>query len=259
MTDDAVPPEGRITTRTEGRVLTIAIDRPRKYNGFTPEMIQQLAEAYTAYEQDDELWCAVLCAEGKHFSAGADFSEGGRDYTTQQLYDTAVRIFRTQTPVVAAIQGAAVGGGLGLALSADFRVASPEARFSANFARLGFHQGFGLSVTLPRLIGEQKALEMFYTGRRVKGDEAHQLGLIDVMSSLDTLRQNAWDLAREIAVNSPLALTSTRDTLRTGLAEAVKAQTDHELAEQTWLRKTDDFREGVAATHDRRLPNWAGK
>ena len=93
----------------------------------------------------------------------------------------------------------------------------------------------------------------------MKGDEAHQLGLIDVMSSQDTLRQNAWDLAREIAVNSPLALTSTRDTLRAGLAEAVKAQTDHELAEQTWLRKTDDFKEGVAATHDRRLPNWAGK
>ena len=100
---------------------------------------------------------------------------------------------------------------------------------------------------------------MFLTARRVKGEEALALGLLDQMSTLENVRQDAWDLAREIAVNSPLALDSTRATLRDGLAAAVKAQTDHELAEQTWLRRTEDFKEGVAATHDRRLPNWAGK
>ena len=88
-----------------------------------------------------------------------------------------MRLFANPTPVVAAIQGAAVGGGLGLALMADFRVASPEARFSANFARLGFHHGFGLTVTLPRLVGQQRAAEMLYTGQRVKSDEALRIGL----------------------------------------------------------------------------------
>ena len=99
---------------------------------------------------------------------------------------------------------------------------------------------------------------MFLTSRRIRGEDAYAMGLLDQMSTLENLRQDAWDFAREIAINSPLGLTSTRDTLRAGLAEAVKAQTDRELAEQTWLRKTEDFKEGVAATHERRLPNFQG-
>lgn len=251
-------------------VATVEIQRP-PHNFFDFHLIRQIADTYEKIDADPSVRAILLCANGKSFCAGANFGDGS---TVQEdgsvegsfnrlgpdhLYMEAVRVFAAKTPVVAAVQGAAIGGGLGLAMSADFRVGCPESRFAANFTRLGFHPGFGLTHTLPRAIGQQKAALMFLTARRVKGDEAHQLGLIDVMSSQDTLRQNAWDLAREIAVNSPLALTSTRDTLRAGLAEAVKAQTDHELAEQTWLRKTDDFKEGVAATHDRRLPNWAGK
>ena len=85
------------------------------------------------------------------------------------------------------------------------------------------------------------------------------MGLLDVLSTFEELRRTAWDFAREIAVNSPLGVVSTRATLRKGLADAVKAATDHELAEQTWLRKTEDFKEGVAATHDRRLPDFQGR
>lgn len=251
-------------------VATVEIQRP-PHNFFDFHLIRQIADTYEKIDADPDVRAILLCSNGKSFCAGANFGDGS---TVQEdgsvegsfnrlgpdhLYMEAVRVFAAKTPVVAAVQGAAIGGGLGLAMSADFRVGCPESRFAANFTRLGFHPGFGLTHTLPRAIGQQKAALMFLTARRVKGDEAHQLGLIDVMSSQDTLRQNAWDLAREIAVNSPLALTSTRDTLRAGLADAVKAQTDHELAEQTWLRKTDDFKEGVAATHDRRLPNWAGK
>ena len=112
-----------------------------------------IADGLESLDDDPRCRAAVLCAQGKHFCAGADFSPEGARYTTEDLYAAAVRIFRTHTPVVAAVHGAAVGGGLGLALAADFRIAAPEARFSANFARLGFHQGFGLSVTLPRLVG----------------------------------------------------------------------------------------------------------
>src|SRR5690606_11000414 len=175
------------------------------------------------------------------------------------IYVEAVRVFRCRKPVVAAVQGAAIGGGLGLAKSADFRVGGPETRFAANFTRLGFHPGFGLTHTLPRAIGHQKAALMFLTSRRIKGEEALEWGLLDGCTTPDKVRTHAWGLAREIAVNAPLGVESTRATLRQGLAEAVEAATDHELAEQTRLRTTDDFREGVAATHDRRIPEFKGR
>ena len=161
-------------------------------------------------------------------------------------------MFRTGTPIVAPVQGAAIGGGLGLALAADFRIAAPEARFSANFARLGFHQGFGLSETLPRLVGVQAAAELLYTGRRVKGDEAVAIGLADRLVPFDDVRSAAIPWPVEIARSAPLAVRSIRATLRGDLADRVEAATAHELVEQTWLRATEDFAEGTRAMVERR-------
>jgi enoyl-CoA hydratase/carnithine racemase len=152
-----------------------------------------------------------------------------------------------------------VGGGLGLAMVPDFRVACPEARFCANFTRLGFHPGFGLTVTLTEVIGPSKAALMFYTSRRVTGEEALQWGLADVLVPLDEVRKAAIALAAEIAENSPLGLLSTRATMRAGLADRVRAATDHELEEQNRLRVTEDFKEGVKAMAERRVPNFAGR
>ena len=266
MTYDA--PE--LTVEIRDLVATVEIQRP-PHNFFDFSLIRQIADTYEKIDQDPAARAIVLCANGKSFCAGANFGDGSTVQSDgsvegsfnrlgpDHLYIEAVRVFSAKTPVVAAVQGAAIGGGLGLAMSADFRVGCPESRFAANFTRLGFHPGFGLTHTLPRAIGHQKAALMFLTSRRVRGEEAYAMGLVDQLSTLENLRQDAWDLAREIAVNSPLGLTSTRDTLRAGLAEAVKAATDHELHEQTWLRKTEDFKEGVAATHERRLPNFQGK
>ena len=258
-----------LTVEIRDFVATVEIQRP-PHNFFDFQLIKQIADTYEKIDQDPAVRAILLCANGKSFCAGANFGDGSTvaaDGSVEgsfnrlgpdHLYVEAVRVFACKTPVVAAIQGAAIGGGLGLALSADFRVGCPESRFAANFTRLGFHPGFGLTHTLPRAIGQQHAAKMFLTSRRVKGEEALAIGLLDEFATLETVREAAWDLAREIAVNSPLGLTSTRTTLREGLAEAVRRATDHELAEQTWLRKTEDFREGVAATHDRRLPNWSG-
>jgi enoyl-CoA hydratase/carnithine racemase len=170
-----------------------------------------------------------------------------------------VRLFRIKKPIIAAVQGAAVGGGLGLAMMADFRVACPEARFVANFTRLGFHPGFGLSVTLPRAIGEQNAALMFYTSRRVTGTDAHAMGLADMLVPQDEVRSAALKLAAEIAENAPLGLISTRATMRSDLADRVAKATEHELAEQSRLRQTDDFKEGVKAMAERRVPNFTGR
>jgi enoyl-CoA hydratase/carnithine racemase len=174
------------------------------------------------------------------------------------LYVEAVRLYSAKKPIVAAVQGAAVGAGLGLTLVADFRIASPDARFTSNFVKLGFHPGFGVTCALPRLIGEQKAALMCLTGRRIKAEEALAWGLVDEMVPLEELQGAALRLAAEIAENAPLAVQSTRATLRAGLAEAIRTQTDHEMKEQTWLRATKDFAEGVRAVNERRAGNFVG-
>ena len=242
-------------------VALAEIRRPPN-NFFDRALIESLCEAFESLDADAACRAIVLASEGRHFCAGANFAAGrdaAADESGRHLYDEAVRLFATRTPVVAAIQGAAIGGGLGLALMPDFRVATPEARFSANFARLGFHHGFGLSVTLPRLVGQQAATELLYTGRRVKGEEAHALGLCDRLVPNDRLRAEAHTLAREIALSAPLAVDSIRETLRGDLPGEIRRATDREKAEQDRLQKTEDWREGTRAMTERREPDFKGR
>jgi len=245
----------------DDHVALAEIRRPPN-NFFDRALIASLAEAFEALDAEPGCRAIVLASEGRHFCAGADFSGRSRvteDDSGRHLYDEAVRLFSTRTPVVAAIQGAAVGGGLGLALMPDFRIACAEARFSANFARLGFHQGFGLSVTLPRLVGQQLAMDLLYTGRRMKGEEAFARGLCDRLVPAERLRDEAHELAREIALSAPLAVDSIRETLRGDLPAAIRAATDREKAEQERLQKTEDFREGSRAMAERRTPDFTGR
>jgi 2-(1,2-epoxy-1,2-dihydrophenyl)acetyl-CoA isomerase len=200
----------------------------------------------------------VLAAAGRHFCAGADFG-GGKTLSVREVYGNAVRLFAARTPVVAAVQGAAVGGGLGLALSADFRVATESTRFVANFAKLGIHHGFGLTITLPRIVGTQRAQDLLLTSRPVRGEEALEMQLCDRLVEAEHLRHTAQELAAEIAAAAPLAVRSIRGTMRGDLAERVREATEREADEQTTLFQTDDFAEGVAATSERRSPNFSGR
>ena len=244
-------------------VATVEIRRP-PHNYFDLTLIDDLSTAFEMLDGDDRCRAIVLCSQGKSFCAGAQLggpqpslaaTVGGGD---RHLYDAAVRLFATATPVVAAIQGAAIGGGLGLALMPDFRVAAPEARFSANFARLGFHHGFGLTVTLPDVVGRQRAMEMLYTGCRLKADEALRIGLCDRLAPLADLRRAATDMASEIAQSGPLAVRSIRATLRGDLVERIRVATQREKEEQDRLQETNDFREGVRAMAERRTPEFTG-
>ena len=249
-----------------GNVALIEIQRP-PHNFFDRALILQLADACGELGENADCRAIVLASQGKSFCAGANFSDGsGQNILEKEkptpethLYVEAVRLFSTKKPIVGAIQGAAIGGGLGLALVPDFRVTCPEGRFSANFTRLGFHPGFGLTHTLPALVGQQNATMMMYTGRRIKGEEAVKMGLADVLVPLDQVRGAAMELAAEIAECSPLGVIETRATMRGGLAERVKAATDHELTIQNVLRETDDFKEGIAASSERRVPNFQGR
>ena len=253
-------------------VATVTIQRP-PYNFFDFTLICSIADAFEDLDKNDDCRAIVLTAEGKAFCAGANF--GGNDAIDKEdnakpeenafrrrsgrLYGEAVRLFKAKKPVVCAVQGAAIGGGLGLALVGDFRVTCPEGRFSANFSRLGFHPGFGLTHTLPALIGQQKAHLMFYTGRRIKAEQALEWGLADLLVPKDELLKTATELAREIAGSAPLAVQSIRETVRQGLGDRVQAATDRELQEQEWLLKTEDAKEGIKATAERREPNFAAK
>jgi enoyl-CoA hydratase/carnithine racemase len=254
-----------------GHVGTIEIRRP-PLNFFDVSLINQIADALEEFDRDIEIRASVLAAQGKAFCAGANFGDPARQEAEERaktdpasnlpinhLYVQAVRIFRNKKPIVAAVHGAAIGGGLGLAVAADFRVTCPEARFAANFTKLGFHPGFGLTTTLPELVGKNNAELIFYTSRRITGEEALRMGLANECVPQDQVRSAAMKLAQEIAECSPLGLLATRATMRAGLADRVLAATNHELVEQNRLRTTEDFKEGVKATAERRVANFRGR
>lgn len=238
-----------------GHVALVEMRRP-PYNYFDLELMNALGQIFEGVDQDVSLRAIVLAAQGTAFCAGADFSTAGGP--SREVYPAAARLFATRKPIVAAVQGPAVGGGLGLALVADFRVAAPEARFAANFVKLGIHPGFGLTHTLPRVIGLQKAALLMYTGRRLNGEQALAWGLVDELVSQSELRAGALKLAGEIAEAAPLAVVSTRATLRVGLVEAYQTQVRHESDEQTKLLATADAREGITAVAERRAGRFIG-
>jgi enoyl-CoA hydratase/carnithine racemase len=237
-------------------VAEVEMHRPPA-NYFDAVLLAGVADA-VAWADAQGARAVVLCSEGRHFCAGLDF---GRTATPEPeslrtLYGRATELVAGSLPVVAAVQGASIGGGLGLALVADFRVGAPGSRFAANFARLGFHQGFGLSITLPRVVGQQMALQLLTTGRHIDGTEALRIGLCDRLD--DDPRAGAHVLAAEIAGSAPLAVRAIRATLRRDLRIQFTAAVDHERSAQVALMDTDDFREGVNASLERRPPRFSG-
>ena len=252
-------------TRLDGHLAQCEIQRGPN-NFFDYALIRDLADCFEDIDKEGDIRALVLCSEGKHFCAGANFGSDERAAELEKrtkddrnpLYDEAVRLFRCKKPVVAAIQGAAVGGGFGLALMADFRVVCPATRMTANFVKLGFTPGFGLTHTLERIVGAQWANLLFMTGRRINGETALEWGLGDIYAEVDEVRNVAIDLAREIAENAPLALMSLREQMRPGLADAVNDVTTVESREQKWLQKTNDHKEGVRAVSEKRVGNFTG-
>jgi enoyl-CoA hydratase/carnithine racemase len=233
-------------------------------NYFDEALVGRIVDAAGELDDDPRCRAIVLASQGKHFCAGADFGAGGdfagdRVAAAERLYRRAVRLFDIQTPIIAAVQGAAVGGGLGLACAADFRVADPDTRFLANFALLGFHQGFALSVTLPDIVGRQAATDMLLTGRRVGGAEAVHIGLADRLAEPGRQRAEAIAWARSMAAAAPLAVRAIRATLRADLRRKIADALDHELAEQARLWTTGDAAEGIAASLERRDPVFRGE
>lgn len=245
----------RIGTEIIGHVGVVE-HRRGPHNFFDECSLHEIGDALVYFDTVEEVRSVVLCAEGRNFCAGADL-RGMDAHGLRRVYRTASVLFTTRKPIVAAVQGAAVGGGLGLALAADFRVVSRNARLTANFARLGFHHGFALTVTLPRVVGQQKALDLLYTGRNVGAEEAVEIGLAD-RSADDDAREAALAWATEIAESAPLALPAIRSTMRRDQVSQVLAAVDLEAEAQARLLTTADLQEGIAASLEKRAPVFGG-
>lgn len=256
------PAVGRIVTRTEGHVLTIAIDRPAKLNGFTPEMVRALAEAYTAYEADPELWCAVLCAEGDHFTAGLQldrFTITDR-FVDEGLVDPLGLLppFRTK-PVVAAVHGICFTIGIELMLACDVVVAAPDTRFAQLEVKRGLMAFGGATMRMVERAGWGNAMRWLLTGAEFDGHEALRLGWAQELVPATQVRERAHALAREIAEAAPLAVIESRANalayLRGGEATAVSEFP----AQLSRLAHSEDFAEGVRSFVERRPAVFKGR
>jgi len=255
--DRAASPSGRgaIQVQRQGFVRVVLLNRPPN-NFIEAATIEELADLFEALDRDQDCRSIVLTSIGKHFCAGADLAARlDSDQPRAHIYDHALRLVRTRKPIVASITGAAIGAGLGLAMIADFRVGTINSRFSANFCMQGYHPGFGLTLTLPQAIGSQHARWMLLTGCRIKGAEAHSMGLIDRLAEdANGARDMALQMATELAAAAPLAVQATRRTLRGDFATSFGNAIRLERAEQDLLLGTEDYREGVMAMKERRTP-----
>lgn len=254
-----------VTVDVDANVAVVTLRRP-PHNLLTEPTLRSLADALEGLAGTAA--AAVLCSQGRSFCAGANFragdapdptESGGFEARTGAFYVQAARVFACPVPLVAAVQGAAVGAGFGMALACDVRVLGERGWFQANFVRLGIHPGFALTLTLPRFVGPGLAAELFLTGRRVDATEALRIGLAERLVPEGTEISAAVEIARQIAAAAPLAVSATRATLRDGLVEAARSAMAHELERQTALAGTSDAVEGVSAMLEGRQPHFEGR
>ena len=265
MSDSAVLYE------VEERIATITLNRPENRNSMTPDVLSGLSSAVDQARSDPEVRCVILTGNGKSFCAGADFKSGlplgdndaERRYVapqdrTYRMYSHFLSILDVEVPTIAAMQGHAIGGGLGLAVVCDLRVANAEARYGANFVRLGLHPGMATTYLLPRLMGVTRGIEFLLTGRIVSGAEAAEAGLVNYAVAAEDVLERARELAREIATAAPLAVRWTKQSIYQGIEWNPRQAARHEANLQSRTMETEDSREGIAALLGRRDPDFKG-
>ena len=265
-----------VSYRVEGAIATITLNRPDKMNAFTPVMMGEMIKALDAADADDRVRAVVITGAGKAFCAGADLKpqDGGGPFTSDETVDDlsdhrvrdtggrlTLRLFEMHKPVIAAINGAAVGIGATMTLAMDVRLASDNARFGFVFARRGIVPEAASSWFLPRLVGLQRALEWCMTGRIFDAGEAQDAGLVLGVKSADELLPAAYALAREIAENSaPVSVALTRQMLWRMAGES-HPMAAHRIDSRGVYRRSrsSDAKEGVASFLEKRLPNYEDK
>ena len=255
-----------IQFETKEGIATLTINRPDKLNALNDAVIEELREAVAAIETDDSIRGVIVTGAGpKAFVAGADISElatqgplSGKD---RSLAGQAVfrRLERCGKPVIAAVNGFALGGGCELAMACHFRLASENAKFGQPEVKLGIGPGYGGTVRLPRLVGRGRALELLLTGDMIDAQEAYRIGLVNRVVPADELMPQAEKLLRRILANGPIAVRLCLEAVDTGLDLSVDESSLLEANHFGLIASTEDMREGMAAFLEKRSAAFTGR
>ncbi len=260
--------EAAVLYRVEEGVGIIELNRPDNRNSMTPEIFVGLRDALAQVKADNDLRCLVITGRGRCFSAGADLNsaiqvDGERFELPHErsyaMYQPFLSVLDVEIPVLGALNGHAVGGGLGLALVCDIRVANQDAKYGANFTRLGIHPGMAITHILPRLVGLPKAAELLFTGTLIKGVEAAETGLVNHAVPGDDVFPRTMEMARVIAANAPIAVRLTKRFLYQGQQEAIRNAAYAEAFAQASTLHTADAKEGISALLEKRKPAFKGQ
>jgi enoyl-CoA hydratase/carnithine racemase len=256
-----------------GGVATLTLNRPGNRNSMTGELLDGFAAAIAAAQGDALLRCLVITGTGPCFSAGADFKsiiqrEGNGDgdgpvatphQRSYAMYEPFLSVLDIPVPVIGALNGHTVGGGFGLALVCDVRIGARDAKYGANFAKLGLHPGMAITMMLPRLVGASRAAEMLYSAELIDGATAASYGLLSRAVAVEDVLPAALRLAHGIAANAPIAVRSIKRTLNRGLADAAREAARGEAYAQAETLATEDAGEGIAALLAKRPPIFRGR
>jgi len=251
---------------TEDTIGVITLDRADNSNSMTPELLDAFAAASARARQDSSVRAIVVTGTGTCFSRGADFKATLQRDTgmapherSYAMYVPFLSLLDIEVPVIGALNGHAVGGGFGLALVCDVRIGAREAKYGANFVRIGLAPGMAISYLLPRIVGVAKANEMLLAGTLVDGTEAERIGILNRAVPAADVRNVAMELARTIASNAPMAVRHTKAAIKRGLALTVREAAMEEAVAQAETVASDDCREGIAALLEKRAPVFTGR
>lgn len=259
---------GRVTTERHGHILVITIDRPEKYNGFTPEMSVQLAQAYTALEDDDDLRVGVLCAAGRHFTAGldlprwADIMKAGKPLTPPELvdpFDLKPGRRRRSKPIVSAVKGICFTAGIELMLAGDIVVAADDCRFSQLEVKRGIYPTGGATVRMPDRAGIGNAMLYLLTGDEFDSATALRLGFVQKVVPAGSELDEAMAIAGRIAAVAPLAVRETIRSVRLAVEKGPAAAIAEFDERQAILAASEDAAEGVRSFVERRPAKFTGR
>jgi enoyl-CoA hydratase len=249
------------------RIGVITLDRPDNRNSMTPELLDAFARASAAARADAEIRALIVTGTGSCFSAGADFKAGlqrgdealAPDERSYAMYEPFLSLLDIEVPIVGALNGHAVGGGFGLALVCDLRIAAREGKYGANFVAVGLAPGMAITHLLPRLVGVARASELLFTGRLVDGAEAERLGIANRAVPAADVMGEATTLARAIAAAAPFAVRATKAAIRRGVGMEIRAAARAEARDQAASLEMDDAREGMSALLAKRKPVFTGR
>jgi enoyl-CoA hydratase/carnithine racemase len=269
-------PEERVLLARDGDIATLTFNDPSRRNAMTRAMGEAFAACCAELGRDPVPRAVVLTGAGAAFSAGGDleFIQGMADAglsdpggptrrrnrdAMRDFYGLFLAVRELPCPTVAAIQGAAIGAGLCVALACDLRIAARDAKLGLNFTRLGIHPGMGATWTLPRLVGPAHAADLLLTGRVIDGEEAARMGLVNRATAREAVLDEALGVAKELALGAPAAVRGARQALARSLGASLDDQLAFEAARQAECYETRDLQEGLAAARARRTPGFRGE